>query len=489
MKLAVLVLCAALLSAPLWAATAPGAPASPKIMSQRTLNINNWTITCTNYGPFVDGGFWGGPSYNYIYGAGLWVGGFNATDTMVAVGYNPNSGQHETGPANPYTWDFSNYLTDSVSRLYLSTDPNDLAAWPLRDSLNNPIIISVQDGFAAVSDENPAFVFSGEQRLNIRYYQQSFAWNYGGAGDLVIFYFSLINPNPDTLRRIYAGPCVDADIGNEAGSAANDLTSFDYTRNLAFQYQTTPEPGWPVTGVVGCRFFESPVNNYYDTVWVVDNQYPHGIAPGQQLGLTAMKIFTIDVDPATDSERYLVLQGYDYNTMVMDAYDETGDDVPGDKRFVMVSGPFDLAPGDTATICVGVMAALDTTILKILSDSAQSVYNTYVGAGGAPPDVAPVSEMRARNQPNPFTRTTTINYQLTRPGLVSLKVYNVTGQLVRTLVDGTSPSAASPRGEGRVGSVSWDGRDERGRMAAAGVYLYQLRAGDKALTRKMVLLR
>jgi hypothetical protein len=194
-----------------------------------------------------------------------------------------------------------------------------------------------------------------------------------------------------------------------------------------------------------------------------------------------MKIFTIDVDPATDYQRYLVMQGIDYNTMVMDAYDETGDDVPGDKRFVMVTGPFDLAPGDTATICVGIMAALDTTILKILSDSAQSVYNTYVGAGGAPPAVAPVSEMKARNQPNPFTRTTTINYQLTRPGLVSLEVYNVAGQLVSTLV-----SSAMPAGRH---SATWDGRDEQGRRVSAGVYLYQLRAGDKALTRKMVLVR
>lgn len=488
MKILVCFLCAALLlSASLLAATAPGALSYPDIMSQRALNINNWSIACTNYGPFVNpgggnpGGYWGGPTYNYIYGAGLWVGGIIGGDLAVAVGYNPNSGQHEMGPANPYTWDFSNYSTDSLSRLYLSTDPNDLAAWPLRDSLNNPIIISAQDGFTAVSDENPAFTFSGEQRLNIRYYQQSFAWNYAGAGDLVIFYFSLINPNPDTLRRVYAGPCVDADIGNESGTNANDLTSFDYARNLTFQYQTTPESGWPVTGVVGCRFFESPVNNYYDTVWVVDNQYPHGVAPGQQLGLTAMKIFTIDVDPATDSDRYLVLQGYDYNTMVMDAYDETGDDAPGDKRFVMVSGPFDLAPGDTATLCVGVMAALDTTILKILSDSAQSVYNTYVGVGGAPPAVAPVRELKAQCLPNPFRRTATIRYQVARPGPASLEVYNVAGQLVRTLV----------RADLQAGrhSASWDGRDESGRAVSAGIYLYRLRAGGGTLAGKMVLVR
>ena len=87
----------------------------------------------------------------------------------------------------------------------------------------------------------------------------------------------------------------------------------------------------------------------------------------------------------------------------------------------------------------------------------------------------------SQSLPNPFTRSTTIRYQLTKPGLVSLRVYNVAGQLVRTVVN-------SQQDAGTYGAT-WDGRDGTGRQVSAGVYLYQLRAGDKALTRKMVLVR
>ena len=91
----------------------------------------------------------------------------------------------------------------------------------------------------------------------------------------------------------------------------------------------------------------------------------------------------------------------------------------------------------------------------------------------------PVSELGVQsfkllsNIPNPFSKTTTIRYQITRPGRVSLKVYNVQGQLVRNL---TPPYTPSPREEGWVGSVTWDGRDEQGREVAGGVYLVVHRA-------------
>jgi hypothetical protein len=103
-----------------------------------------------------------------------------------------------------------------------------------------------------------------------------------------------------------------------------------------------------------------------------------------------------------------------------------------------------------------------------------------VGVAGEPGAFAP-DLMLEQNLPNPFRQMTTINYQLTKPGLVSLKVYNVAGQMVRTVVGSAMPAGRH--------SATWDGRDEGGRRIAAGVYLYQLQAGDRALTRKMVLVK
>ena len=83
--------------------------------------------------------------------------------------------------------------------------------------------------------------------------------------------------------------------------------------------------------------------------------------------------------------------------------------------------------------------------------------------------------------PNPFNPVTTIRYDLQRDGFAGITVYDVTGALVRTLVDGFVTS-----GEHRV---TWDGRDDAGNRQASGVYLYRLRAGDVVETRRMVLVK
>ena len=119
------------------AATAPGTTLqATKVMSQKELNANAWTIYITNYGPFVNpqsfpGGFWPDIYHNYIFGAGLWVGAQNSSGTkIVAVGYNPSSGAHEFGPVS-LDDDYKNYLSDPRARVYLSTDPTDYIEWPV----------------------------------------------------------------------------------------------------------------------------------------------------------------------------------------------------------------------------------------------------------------------------------------------------------------------------------------------------------------------
>ncbi|MFO7649753.1 MAG: FlgD immunoglobulin-like domain containing protein [bacterium] len=63
--------------------------------------------------------------------------------------------------------------------------------------------------------------------------------------------------------------------------------------------------------------------------------------------------------------------------------------------------------------------------------------------------------------------------------LVSLRVYNTAGRLVRVLEEGE-------RAPGRY-STRWNGRDDEGRRLAAGVYFYALEAGERRLSRKVVL--
>jgi len=85
------------------------------------------------------------------------------------------------------------------------------------------------------------------------------------------------------------------------------------------------------------------------------------------------------------------------------------------------------------------------------------------------------------NVPNPFNPSTAIRYEIGESGRASLRIYDVSGALVRTLVDRSH----------NVGDyqASWDGRDQTGKAVASGVYFYRLETHDYAQTRRMVLLK
>ncbi len=86
------------------------------------------------------------------------------------------------------------------------------------------------------------------------------------------------------------------------------------------------------------------------------------------------------------------------------------------------------------------------------------------------------------NVPNPFNPTTTIRFDLAQRGLVSLRIYDVAGRLVRLLLD-------EEREGGRDLRMVWDGLDAGGRAVASGIYFCRLETVDTALLRKLVVMR
>jgi len=86
-----------------------------------------------------------------------------------------------------------------------------------------------------------------------------------------------------------------------------------------------------------------------------------------------------------------------------------------------------------------------------------------------------------QNVPNPFNPSTTIKFAIPEKARVSLRIYDVAGRLVRTLVDEDR--------QADFYKVVWDGTDARGSSVATGVYFYRLEAGKHRATRKMLLLK
>jgi hypothetical protein len=94
---------------------------------------------------------------------------------------------------------------------------------------------------------------------------------------------------------------------------------------------------------------------------------------------------------------------------------------------------------------------------------------------------APLSFTLAQNYPNPFNPTTTIEYRLNKAQFVTLTVYNVLGQKVRTLVSGK-------QGAG-LHRLVWNGRNAQGLALPSGVYFYRLQSRENVATKKMILIR
>jgi hypothetical protein len=86
-----------------------------------------------------------------------------------------------------------------------------------------------------------------------------------------------------------------------------------------------------------------------------------------------------------------------------------------------------------------------------------------------------------QNYPNPFTPSTMIRYDLHQGGHSTLRIYNVRGQEVRTLVDDNRPAG--------FWSTEWDGRDNTGNSVGSGVYLYKLETPAFSHSKKMTLIR
>ncbi len=107
----------------------------------------------------------------------------------------------------------------------------------------------------------------------------------------------------------------------------------------------------------------------------------------------------------------------------------------------------------------------------------------FSGVAGVEDDLLQVQVVTelGRNHPNPFNPRTRIDFSLAKPGRATLQVYDVSGRLVKTLLQGSFPAGDQ--------SVMWDGTTSGGRSVATGVYFYRLETDDRVMSRRMMLLK
>jgi hypothetical protein len=374
-------------------------PSGTRAYENEKVEINQVETFITNYGQFgqnlagTAGCWWPKGSANaYIYGAGIWVAGVKSNgDSVVVNGYNTVGAGDEfiPGPQEHNQDHLNDPQSHPEDRLYVSTNAEDLAEWPLVDSAGNNIILGDQDTWCLFNGHEPSKqCLPDVVTIPITVTRHTFAWTQDLLKNMMFFEYIVENTGTETITDMYVGLGSDLDIGN----ADDDLVGLDKARSLGFTSSMVQEAGWdaPPPYYIGFRFLQGPIAD--DTVKV--GQVPANpdtvIMPGERIPLTAFKKFTRDIDATDDHERYLVMAGWDF-TAEPPVYNPFGDSLdtdPSDKRMAMSAGPFELAPGEADTIIMAMMFSNGETggllYLKQEGDAAKQLYDLDWASPGPP---------------------------------------------------------------------------------------------------------
>jgi polyhydroxybutyrate depolymerase len=120
-----------------------------------------------------------------------------------------------------------------------------------------------------------------------------------------------------------------------------------------------------------------------------------------------------------------------------------------------------------------------TDIIWDFFESHSRDYSTNIQKNDGP--IISIAFNLLQNYPNPFNSSTNIHYQLSKSAIVKSRIFNLQGQLVRTLVEESQKAGEH--------SVSWDGRSDKGLQVTSGVYVYSIEANQNIQTKKMLFLR
>jgi hypothetical protein len=161
-------------------------------------------------------------------------------------------------------------------------------------------------------------------------------------------------------------------------------------------------------------------------------------------------------------------------------------DTAGDRRIQLVNGPFNINLGDTVELVCALTSAMGADYLSSITElrknaySADSAYLSYVTPGynvGVSPENVIINNYKLyQNYPNPFNPATTIKYAVPKTVNVELKVFDILGRAVKTLVN-----------EIRKPGI-YEVQFNAGNLTS-GVYFYRLKAGEYIKTGRMLLLK
>jgi hypothetical protein len=441
-----------------------------------------------------------------LFAAGIWLGGQVDGETRVTV--SEYSLEYTPGPMSGGTFAADAYTNDAyrVYKLYVDSghsNPNaDYLEWPVDqgaplDGLGRPLMLGDQTLWSVFNDADTSKHTSqaGEtDPLGIEIQQT--VWANDGFGQEAVVYvgYKLYNKGTNNITDFHIGIWQDAEIGEReddvAGCDSTTGVMFSYNNDNDDQIYGTQPPAF------GARLLFGPVvpsASDQDSAYFDGAFWPNH----KNLEMSACATYVNGADPETAQQSYNLMRGYMVDGSPFASgtrYRYPGDPVTGvghndpsptDKKQVASFGPLDFNPGDSQFVMIklAVGQSVDRLAsLTLLIDILVSPDDIPTEVGSGPTDgLLPSGYVLHQNHPNPFNPTTTIEYSLPRRGHVTVEVFNVLGQRVRTLVDRVESAGSH--------AVVWNGTDASGEPVATGLYLYRLQAGRHIELKKMLLMK
>jgi hypothetical protein len=303
--------------------------------------------------------------------------------------------------------------------------------------------------------------------LGVRVRQESYAFGETALDDFVILQYVVTNIGSQNLNGLRLGLFADWDLPG-GGESPSETAGWDPANFLGFVQGGS---GQPALGVVWLEASSPGLVSY--AVLRRDS-----IGQSNKRGLVPAEAFQ-------GGEEFSEAEKWDALTS---GQTRTTDSRPGDLWQVIGAGPSALAAGRSDTVAVALVGGATLAELQANAAAARDTYfRRILGIEPPPPPPPPEAVVLEQNFPNPFRHGQSTTIQFAVPAVagsaqstIDLAVYDVAGRRVRSLARGAVIAGEQ--------AVAWDGRDDDGVEAPAGVYVVRLVTGGGTRTIRILLL-
>jgi hypothetical protein len=403
----------------------------------------------------------GAPRFCYVRPSGLLIGGEAISpqgDTLHIVndGFNnPTYGDFEPGTTNPWGWlAMPGYDNPDSLKIALSNDTTtwlpSWQAWP--GKYGSGLLLADLETYWVMNDSSNAefnyYPFAADSSfrgLGLEVSCRGYQWDRPEFEDFIIFTYDITNVSDSHLSKLVVGFFSDPIIGGY-NDYDDDYCAFYFAEDLVVCYDADGMTGFGIPiGRLGFLVLDSP-----DKLGLTSAVSVLGEVNNRPKNDSLMWVF---MTPGTDS---IHSQDCDY-------------------VICCASGYFSLNVGETKSYAIALVLGNNLEFFNNIAE-ARNAYDLITKIDINDSSLT-LGIFRLRyNYPNPFNPSTTIEFDLPKTSEVSLKVYNILGEEVATLVSDRLSTGSY--------SYDWDASS-----LASGVYLYRLQAADYVETRKMVLMR